>query len=154
MYESNDTALLAPESSRREKTAPQEPPGPIQEFRLWAPSRLPNWVKGKAAKVWKDPDDRRALDEIFAVRALFEIQACWHLFVRAGTRNYDYASKQRFSMREFRRQIEFLVGDPDYPSLKRRFLDEQPQPGISAIGDPVQPRTTNAYTKPSLEAVT
>ncbi len=117
-----ETASLTRESQHRENGADSGPPEPIIEFREWVKDRVPNWVMSKASKVWKDPDDRKALDDIFRVRALFEIQACWQLFTRAGSKAYDYAIRQRFSMREFKRQIEHLVNDPDYPGLKRRFM--------------------------------
>lgn len=120
--EPDDTAWLAPESQRREETAAAGPPPPIEEFREWVKDRIPNWAKTKAQKVWREPDDKMAIALLFQVRALHEIQACWQIFIRPGTRQYDYASKQRFSMREFRRQIEFIVNHPDYPGLKRRYM--------------------------------
>lgn len=122
MSESNATALLALESQNPETTGGNGPPEPIVEFRQWVKKRIPNWVQSRAWKVWNMPEDQEALREIFRARAFFEIQALWQLFIRPGSKNYDYASNQRFSMREFRRQIEYLACDLDYSALKQRFM--------------------------------
>ncbi len=119
------TAWLAPESSRQETAPPGTPPDPIREFYSWVKDHVPGWAMKAANQKWKDPDDQRALRDVFRVRAIFEIQACWYLFIRPGTKNYDYASGQRFAMEEFKRQIEFLVTDEGYPNLKRRFMEQQ-----------------------------
>jgi hypothetical protein len=120
----SDTALLAQESPRREKTAQVEgPPDPLREFKAWVEPMVPGWARGKARKAWREPDDQEALRQIFVVRALHEIQACWELFITPGTKSYDHAVGQRFAMREFQRQMEYLITDEKYPTLKRRYLD-------------------------------
>jgi hypothetical protein len=123
--ENSEKAWLAPESQKRETAPPGTPLEPIDEFKTWVRDQVPNWAKGKAQKAWQVSEDKDALIDIFRVRALFEIQALWRLFTRAGSKAYDHAKGQKFSMREFSRQIEFLINDDDYSDLKRRFLQGQ-----------------------------
>jgi len=121
--EEDDTALLAQESQKRETAPVEGPPDPLREFKAWVEPMVPGWARGKARKAWREPDDQEALRQIFVVRALHEIQACWELFITPGTKSYDHAVGQRFAMREFQRQMEYLITDEKYPTLKRRYLD-------------------------------